>query len=163
MKKSRHVCRKRELNHFKAGFARGHVEALQAYRSHQSNARKSTSSPKSELFLFVGTTAVSWTGSHRHERPLMRAGLVSPWVVVSIWRGVDEGTKFEWARQHPRLRLNAIRQPHARRAIALTNRNPMRSYRILAAISLKSAQCACLAERVGREGRSQRCITARPA
>ena len=96
MKKSRYVCRKRELNHFKAGFARGHVKALQAYRSHQSNARKSTFSPKSELFFFVGTTVVSWTGSHRYERPLMRAGLVSLWVVVSIWRGVggvDEGTK----------------------------------------------------------------------
>jgi hypothetical protein len=75
MKKSRHVCRKRELNRFKAGFARGHVEALQAYRSHRGNARKSTSNPKSELFFFVGTTAVSWTGSHRYERPLMRGPL----------------------------------------------------------------------------------------
>jgi len=96
MEKSRHVCRKRELNHSKAGFARGHVEALQAHRSHQSNARKSTPSPKSELFFFVGTTAMSWIGSRRYERPLMRAGSVSPWVVVSIWRGVGgvgEGTK----------------------------------------------------------------------
>lgn len=83
-KKGQHVCTKRELNHFKAGFARGHVEALQAYRSHQSNARKSTSSPKSEFFFFIGTIAVTWIGSHRYERPLMRAGLVSPWVVVSI-------------------------------------------------------------------------------